>query len=334
MSRDDAIGGYFELELRQGEEFHAKAIALNSARNCLEYVLLARKYRKVYIPRYTCEVVLEPFHKHNIAYEFYSINMQLEPTNYPELAADEAFLYTNYFGLKQEAVEKIAVLYGKQTIIDNAQAFYAPPLPGIDTFYSPRKFFGVADGGYLYTDAPLHLDIPQAVSWNRMQHLLRRIDEGAEAGYSVFCQNDKALSNMPILRMSKLTHAILSSIDYVTAQKQRIDNYNTLAAALHQVNELALELKQNAVPMVYPFFSADSTLRSRLISDRIFVATYWPNVLTWADEKSHEYSLAKFLVPLPIDHRYNTRAINSIIKQSSTVTGPHSFSVSTQPKAL
>lgn len=316
MSKDDAIGGYFELELRQGKEFHAKAIALNSARNCLEYVLLARKYRKVYIPRYTCEVVLEPFHRHNIAYEFYSVNMQLEPSDYPELAADEAFLYTNYFGLKQEAVEKIAALYGKQTIIDNAQAFYAPPLPGIDTFYSPRKFFGVADGGYLYTDAPLHLDIPQAVSWNRMQHLLRRIDEGAEAGYAEFQKNDTDLSNMPILRMSKLTHAILSSIDYVTAQKQRIDNYNTLAASLQQINELRLALKQNAVPMAYPFLSSDSTLRSRLISNRIFVATYWPNVLTGADEKSNEYSLAKFLIPLPLDQRYSYNNISKLISYS------------------
>ncbi len=316
MSKDDAIGGYFELELRQEKEFHAKAIALNSARNCLEYVLLARKYRKVHIPRYTCEVVLEPFHRHNIAYEFYSVNMQLEPSDYPELEADEAFLYTNYFGLKQEAVEKIVAIYGKQTIIDNAQAFYAPPLPGIDTFYSPRKFFGVADGGYLYTDAPLHLDIPQAVSWNRMQHLLRRIDEGAEAGYAEFQKNDTDLSNMPILRMSKLTHAILSSIDYNTAKKQRIENYNTIAASLNQINELPIERKQDAVPMVYPFLSVDSTLRSRLISNRIFVATYWPNVLTWADEKSNEYSLAKFLIPLPLDQRYSYNDISKLISYS------------------
>lgn len=314
MCTNTAIGGYFELELRQGEEFHSKAIALNSARNCLEYILLARKYRKVYVPRYTCEVVLEPFHRHNITYEFYSVNMQLEPSDYPALAADEAFLYTNYFGLKQETVEKIATIYGTQTIIDNAQAFYAPPLPGIDTFYSPRKFFGVADGGYLYTDAPLHIDIPQAVSWNRMQHLLRRIDEGAEAGYAEFRKNGTDLSNMPILRMSKLTHAILSSIDYVTAQKQRIDNYNTLAASLQQINRIPLELTKNAVPMVYPFLSTDSTLRSRLISNRIFVASYWPNVLTWADEKSSEYLLTKQLLPFPIDQRHEVQDLNRIIK--------------------
>ena len=315
MSQNQAIGGYFELELRQGEEFHSKAIALNSARNCLEYILIARKYRKVYIPRYTCEVVLEPLHRHNVAYEFYSINIQLEPAILPELRNDEAFLYTNYFGLKQQAVEKIVAIYGKQTIIDNAQAFYAPPIPGIDTYYSPRKFFGVADGGYLYTDASLTLNIPQAVSWNRMQHLLRRIDEGAEEGYAEFCKNDTDLSRLPILRMSKLTHAILKSIDYVTAKNRRINTYNSISASLQQINELPLALEQNAVPMVYPFLTADTTLRSHLIANRIFVATYWPNVLTWSNEKTIEYSLAKSLIPFPIDQRYSNLNSYNIIKR-------------------
>ena len=209
MSSEKAIGGYFELELHRGDEYHKDALALNTARNCLEYILLTRQYSKVFIPRFTCEVVLEPFTKHNIFYEFYPINEQLEPAFFPELKQGEAFLYTNYFGLKQDGVKKVAELYGKQAIIDNAQAFYAPCLPGIDTFYSPRKFFGVPDGGYLYTDAPPLPDLPQDTSWHRMQHLLRRIDENAEAGYSDFRINSSSLANNPIKRMSKLSRQIL-----------------------------------------------------------------------------------------------------------------------------
>ena len=30
--------------------------------------------------------------------------------------------------------------------------FYAKPIHGNDTFYTCRKFFGVPDGAYLYTD--------------------------------------------------------------------------------------------------------------------------------------------------------------------------------------
>lgn len=312
--KTEAIGGYFELELHRGSEFHADAIALNSARNCLEYILLARKYKKVYIPGFTCEVVLEPFHKHNVDYEFYSINELLEPACYPKLSTNEAFLYTNYFGLKQKTVEKIASLYGEQTIIDNAQAFYAPPLPGIDTFYSPRKFFGVPDGGYLYTNAEPILNLPQDSSWMRMQHLLRRIDEGAEAGYADFRTNSKTLVNAPMKRMSKLTHAILCSIDYETAKQRRLENYRTLAERLSDRNALHLCASDENVPLVFPYLTPDISLRTRFISLRIFVATYWPNVIAWNEQNSLENKFVEQLLPLPVDQRYDKTDMLSIVR--------------------
>ena len=81
-----AIGGYPELELRKGEHYHKDALKLNTARNCLEYILIARKYKKVYVPYYTCEAVHEPFKKlgSGCRMEFYHINEQLEPIELPE----------------------------------------------------------------------------------------------------------------------------------------------------------------------------------------------------------------------------------------------------------
>ena len=74
----NSIGGYFSLELPWVEEFHHDVLRLNTGRNCLEYILRARQYRKVYIPYYTCDVVLRPFEKLHIDYEFYHINIHLE----------------------------------------------------------------------------------------------------------------------------------------------------------------------------------------------------------------------------------------------------------------
>ena len=68
------IGGYFELELPHGQEFHSNAKALNSGRFCFEYLLRCRKYKKVYIPHYTCDSVIEPVIKLGIDYEFYHID--------------------------------------------------------------------------------------------------------------------------------------------------------------------------------------------------------------------------------------------------------------------
>lgn len=309
-----AIGGYFELETRKGEHYHKDAIRLNTARNCFEYILCARGYSKVYIPYYTCEVMLEPIHKLGLDYEFYHINEKLEPIILPKLNEGEAFLYTNYFGLKQGCVRRLALELGSRLIVDNAQAFYAEPLEGVDTFYSARKFFGLSDGAYLYTDRPLLRDFEQDCSFDRMSHLLKRVDLGAEAGYQDFKKNDDALIGQDIKRMSKLTEALLSGIDYESAKKIRIDNYNTLTVALGATNQFHFELAAGDVPMVYPYITEDKTLKKRLIIEKIFVATYWPNVFEWCKTDELEYGFAERTAYIPIDQRYNTEDIYSIIE--------------------
>lgn len=304
---DKAIGGYFELELRCGNHYHKNAIRLNTARNCFEYILLARKYKKVYIPYYTCEVMLQPLRKHHIEYEFYSINFDFEPVEIKQLQKDEAFLYTNYFGLKQNCVKKLSCIYKSQLIVDNAQAFFAPRIEGIDTFYSPRKFFGVPDGGYLYTDCKLKDNFLQDKSYDRMKHLLLRIDEGAEIGFSCFKENDRSLNDLPIMKMSKLTQRLLYDIDYERIKKRRLENFSILHDVLGERNRLNLDLSKDDVPMVYPYYSKDvESRKDYLIKNKIFVATYWPNIYRWCKKESIEYQMTNGILCLPIDQRYSS----------------------------
>lgn len=308
----NAIGGYFGVELRHGEHYHKDAIRLNTARNCFEYVLRSRQYTKVYIPYYTCEVMLEPLNKLDVQYEFYSINEKLEPVVLPDLKKNEAFLYTNYYGLKQDCVLKLANCFGNRLIVDNAQAFYARPIHGIDTFYSARKFFGVADGAYLYTDCRLDVNFEQDQSYDRMSHLLKRIDVGAEFGFSDFRANDESLIGQPVKSMSNLTAAILESIDYDNAAKQRRDNYLFLDSVLGEQNKIRLELDNDAVPMVYPYWTNDANLRNKLIENKIFVATYWPNVLEWTQSDMLENMFVRNLLAIPCDQRYVADDINRL----------------------
>ena len=178
----EAIGGYFSLELPYKEEYHKGAIRLNTGRNCLEYILRSRNYKKVHIPYYTCDAILEPFKKLGTDYSFYHIDQNLELTEDILLEVDEGLLYTNYFGLKQSYVMKLSTKYGQQLIVDNTQAFFATHIEGIDTFYTCRKFFGVADGGYLYTDAGIGIYTVD-VSAKRMLFVLGRYDENASTYY-------------------------------------------------------------------------------------------------------------------------------------------------------
>lgn len=313
MSQIHSIGGYFGLELPKGEHFHKKALQLNTGRNCFEYVLRVRKYDKIYLPYYTCEVMLEPVHKLDVDYEFYHINDLLEPGSSPKLKINEAFLYTNYYGLKQSCVNRLSELYGDRLIIDNSQAFYSEPIKGVDTFYSARKFFGVADGAYLYTKHKLNQEFEQDFSFERMSHLLKRTDIDAEAGYQDFRRNDDSLCNQEIKRMSNLTERILSGIDYEWVKNRRRANYCFLDCELRRKNLIHFELDDNAVPMVYPFLTEDSSLKQKLIENKVYVATYWSNVKGWIASGTLEHELVDKLIPIPCDQRYDIQMLNRIV---------------------
>lgn len=313
------IGGYFELELNQGEHYHKEALRLNSARNCLEYILRVRKYQKVYIPYYTCEAIIAPFHRLNIQYQFYHINENLEPIETPTLHNNEAFLYTNYFGLKQKCVELLSQYYGTRLIIDNAQAFFAPHVNNIDTFYSPRKFLGVPDGGYLYiNDTTLYTYLTTDTSWHKMTHLLKRIDLNPQDGYQDFLQNENAFNRQPLQKMSKLTSALLKNTNYKFIQEQRLKNFYNMHKLLNDTNSLSIvdDLEGMAIPMIYPYYNKNINSKTKLLQNNIFVATYWPNIQLWCKTDDLEYKLMQHLIPLPIDQRYNSSQLIRKIKQN------------------
>jgi hypothetical protein len=306
------IGGYFELELKKNEEYHKDALSLNTGRNALEYILKTNTYTKLYIPYFTCDVLLQPILKLKLKFEFYSIDEKLEPIfDYSKMEEGECFLYTNYFGLKDSFVKQLSEKC-KNVIIDNAQSFYSKPISNLSTFYSPRKFFGIPDGGYLYTSKIIEEDLDQDLSYDRFDHLLKRIDLSPEEGSKYFSLNNEKLNNLPIRKMSNLTKRMLESFDYDLIAKKRIDNYLFLDEKLGKLNKLKINFDKNQVPMVYPFWG-NNELRKKLIENRIYCATYWPNVKEWTRPSSLEYKLSEEMIYLPIDQRYDLKEMELIV---------------------
>lgn len=308
------IGGFFELELRKGKEYHNNAIKLNTGRNAFEYILKVNNYKKVYLPYYTCSVMLEPIKKLFLEYSYYHIDQNFLPLfNWSDIKEDEVFVYTNYFGICDNIVFKVSKNC-KNLIIDNAQAFYSKPINGIDTFYSPRKFFGVPDGAYLYCNKLLNEYLEQDESLNRMGHLIGRIDKSAEEYYEEFLNNENLLSHQPIKRMSKLTISLMRNIDYNKVKNKRKENFEFIHKRIGKLNELKIELEEDSVPMVYPFLiSNGKQIREKLIKNKIYIATYWPNLISELKNDTLEFYLASNLLPLPIDQRYDIRQLNKLI---------------------
>ena len=224
-----AIGGYFELECGKTPLYHGEGVNLNNCRNAIRYIIRALGIRRIHLPFYTCHVVAEAIAQEGCEIHRYSLDRDMMPTiNFPK---DDFIIYNNYFGVLGKNVETLSKIY-PNLIVDNAQAFYSRPECRA-AVYSPRKFFGLPDGGILIGRDIPKLELEQGTSIGQTSHLLKRLEFGAQSGYPDFVTNDKRLDDYPIQSMSNLTLALMGNIDYEAAKQRRLENFRYLSQHLN-----------------------------------------------------------------------------------------------------
>lgn len=311
------IGGYLELDQLIHNEYHPNAIALNTARNALVYLAKTKNMSKIYIPYYLCDSVSNVCERENIPYDFYHVGEDFTPRFDRALEPGEYLYVVNYFGqLDSEIISDLKTQYGR-IIIDNVQAFFVQPIEEIDTIYSCRKFFGVPDGAYLYSNADF-MDLPTDISMNRMKHILGRYEgQSASDYFTNFRANDALFDDLSLMYMSKLTHNLLGAIDYGTVISRRNENWKLLHAALGDKNRLCLNTPVG--PYMYPFYCDNGVhIRKTLAEQKIFIPTLWPNVLDF-DGCELEKDYVRNVLPLPIDQRYDTNDMMKIVEELKNV---------------
>lgn len=307
-----AIGGYIELDKKEGAAYYPRAVALNTARNALVYLARARGIKKLYIPYYLCDSVSNVCLRESIDFAYYRTDGNLTPLFDGVLGEGEYLYLVNHYGqLSADTVAEMKKKHGR-IIVDNVQAFFTPAVEGVDTLYSCRKYFGVPDGAYLLTDAPA-LSLDTDLSYGRMAHILGRLDtQDAGEFYPIFRANDAAFDDLPLRQMSRLTQTLLAGIDYGAVCARREENWAVLDAALGARNRLTLTMPKG--PYMYPFYCKQGAeIRTALSKQSIFVPTLWPNVLT-LDRGTAERDLAENILPLPIDQRYGAEEMQRILR--------------------
>lgn len=311
MSCCKEIGGYFSLECGNTSFYHKSGVFLNSARNALRYIIRAYNITKIALPYYTCPVVWQAVKDEDCQIIPYDLNDDFLPDTF--LGKETYLVYNNYFGICGKNIETVLKQY-PNLIIDNAQSFYAQP-KGLASFYSPRKFFGLPDGGITVCNKTLSEKFNKSVSYDLCSHLLIRHDLSASDGYNEFQKNDGAMIGRPIELMSNLTQTLMGNINYQDAKIKRLKNFIFLHDVLKEKNKIQIDLHTDDVPMVYPFRTADETLRSKLVQNKIYVAKYWPIEEEFDCMKSEKaQKLANSIVPLPIDQRYDLDDMKRILE--------------------
>lgn len=294
-----AIGGFFGMEPMGRTSAKGPVLAFSTGRAALRAILEHARPRRVLLPWWICDSVLQPLRRLGIPWSWYALDAQLIPlVSAP--GPDEMVLVVDRFGLQSALMQTLAGSWGARLIVDATQAWYSPPPPGAWWFASARKFFGVPDGALV--EGPDPVPVPSDRRTPDPAHLRLRAQGRVEEAYPLFQAAESALDDRS-LRCSADSQRIMDVLDHAALAARRRANFLELDRLLGDRNALRLALPDHAVPMAYPFLPAASGDRSRLDAQRIYVPRLWSEVLD-RPAPDWERRLSSDLLPLPCDQRY------------------------------
>lgn len=306
------IGGYFEMETYLLPMIHEDAILLNTARNCLAYLIQVRKIGVIWLPKFLCDSIPLICKEYGVCIKTFSIDINFKPI-LTDVKPHEWVYIVNYYGqISNDYIMKVKEKHDN-LIVDNVQAYYQMPVNGVDTIYTCRKFFGVPDGAILYTDVREKLSLDRDTSIYRLTHLVGRYEASASKYYETYINNENDFVNEKPKEMSRFTYNLLHSLDYDKIKQKRIENYQFMLSKLTDKNELDLRVIP-IVPFMYPLLlRKGKDIRKKLVEKGVYIPVLWPNVLMECKEDELEYDLAGNILPLPIDQRYSTEDMQRIV---------------------
>ena len=319
------IGSFIELELPKGRELFkgdTNIARLNTGRAAIYHAFCVTGCKTIWLPFYQCETVREFLIKKGIEIKYYHQDRFFNPTDLRP-NADEAVLLVNYFGIMSHNRMSTLASYYDNVIIDNCQAFFCKPIEDALNVYSARKFNGVADGAYVIgKNAHLYVDeYPQCYSSDTAAFLLKRIEYGCEGeGYKSRTINEERVDSEDIMKMSKLTHAMLDGANYEHNKIKRKENFAYACSLFNGINKIdpTLYSDDETIPMVYPLVVEDDDLLGRLLKAKHFQGHWWHYITEELPETTFEYWLSRYIIPITIDQRYGKEELdylNSIIRQ-------------------
>ena len=304
------IGGYIEVEYYKGKMLYDDGVKINCGRNALEYIILAKKIKRILMPRFMCDSCNGVLARNNVSVRYYSIGYDFKP-QLKNVYDDEYIYIVNYYG--QLTNEYIASIGYKNIIVDNSQAYFQKPISGVDTIYTCRKFFGVSDGAIVYTSNTIDITL-QDESFERMRFLMGRFERSASEFYDEYVNNNHLFKNEPIKRMSKLTENLLHSFDYDMIKNKRTENFRYLHEHLSCINKLTLDLVEGGY--MYPLMIENAEkVRKQLQKKKIYIPILWPSVFSMCKKEEKEYYMADNILPLPLDQRYDINDMQYIIEE-------------------
>ncbi|HTT61788.1 MAG TPA: hypothetical protein VMG35_08105 [Bryobacteraceae bacterium] len=291
-----------------------------SVRCALLALCEARRPSTAWLPSYLCGVLRTPFERAGVAMRYYKIDGHLRVADkgwIGEIRAGDLVLAIHYFGIPQPGFPAGPVnSRGALLVEDASQALFLPRQFSESTgvLYSPRKFFGVPDGGILASREEtgtkcVPLEEPPSAWWRSalaVSMKRREFDRTRQPRdwYPLFRQVE---AEFPVgrYRSSDLSRTLIASVDYAAIRQLRRANYSRLLSILGDY-ALFPELGPDVVPCGFPV-RVDPGLRDEVVRQlhaaHIYVPMHWPIDRIVPEEFQASHELARSCLTLLCDQR-------------------------------
>lgn len=279
-----------------------------TARGALAALLRHRGIERLWLPAYVCATLADSASDYETLWYATGNQLDVPPEAFAEVRPGDAVVVIDYFGRSpSEAVRRAAQNRDVLWIEDRAQVM-APDAEGFGevVLHSPRKLWGVGDGGILVGP-----DLPEPAgaedSGVFLPNDLRAGDPDArdpKPWFDAFRAREAGFDATP-RPMSVRTIEALKSIDPGPEIAARKANWRVLAEALP---DLALWpiLMPDFAPLAFPIVVKDAAaLSAHMASNRIWCARHWAE-LPSPQGFAAEHDLSRTCLSLPLDGRYDS----------------------------
>lgn len=315
MTESSAIGGFFEPGTAAGPglPWLAGAQGFVSARAAIQAVLAAAGARTVWAPAYACAALHEAIEAAGARCLPYALDASFAPGDFSP-AGEDWVVCVDYFGVAGTAVEQSLRRFpADRLLIDASQSFYRQPRGGATFVYSPRKFAGLPDGGWLVTPHAVPAPAPadEAASIERGAAGRLRREGKLEEGFARYQAAERSLEGLAPQAMSEHTRRLSSLIDYPAAAERRRTNFALLACLAARLGLQPRFTLGEQVPLCLPLGCAPAeSVRAHLARHRIYTPRYWPGIAVGNDDGAR--LLLRETLFLPIDQRYGEAEMQRI----------------------
>lgn len=340
LSQDGKDGGKIDSGLFN--TFYQDVIYTSSGRGAISVVLsdLEINSKRVLLPSFTCETVIEPFLNHGYDVSYYEVEKNLV-VNIDKFLSDvknyvpDIILVHNYFGFDTTLEIRTAIEELKESgiiiIEDLTQNLYSNYKRLSANYYvgSFRKWAGIPEGGFALKSKGNFKNKPNIYD-NR---LLESKVVAMKAKYDyIFCDigdkedylkmyseaEDILNDEKEIFKMSDYSYNQQANLDIDNLVKRRRDNYNHLLKNIKntKIKPLFYKLSSDVVPLYFPIICEKErfSLQNCLRKNQVYAPIVWPKPNCITDNIENADYFYNNLLCIPCDQRYGYEEMNRVIE--------------------